>query len=68
MFSRSTSITPRGSFKVACEKIGDHLGSGIISGRVQISAYQREAKGTCQGYQSAFRKNFFDADIQISET
>ena len=44
MFSHSTPIIPRGSFQVASEKIGDHLGSGIISGRVQISAYQREAE------------------------
>ena len=35
--SYSIPIIPRGSFQVACEKkIGDHLGSGIISGRVQI--------------------------------
>ena len=44
MFSHSTPLIPRGSLQVACEKIGDHLGSGIISGRVQKSAYQREAE------------------------
>ena len=33
--SYSIPIIPRGSFQVACEKkIGDHLGSGIISRRV----------------------------------
>ena len=68
MFSHSTPIIPRGSFKVACEKIwgssgvgdhfesclgrfwesfriGDHLGSGIISGRVQtLSDYANEVR------------------------
>ena len=34
MFPHSTPIIPRGSFQVACEKIGDYLRSGIISGRV----------------------------------
>ena len=49
MFSHSTFIIPRGSFKSRVKKIADHLGSEIISGLAKVDFGDHFGSGIISG-------------------